>query len=188
MGQVRRGSATTTRAIRVATGRSQATPAQPRGELGSSPGTVAKWRQRGTVEDLKAGPNEPRSTRPSEVEEAMIVASRRHTLLPLDGCLYALQLSILGRTRSSLHRCPQRHGVSRLPGVEEDTPKRQRSKRYPLGFCHVDIAEAQTAERKLYPFGGFDNRGSSRRSGPRTTAFASRRAGKPSGQAIGVFA
>ena len=49
-------------------------------------------------------------------EEAIIVAFRRHTLLPLDDCLYALQATIPHLTRSSLHRCLQRHGISRLAG------------------------------------------------------------------------
>lgn len=43
----------------------------------------------------------------TEAEEAMIVAFRRHTLLPLDDCLYALQSSIPHLTRSALHRCLQ---------------------------------------------------------------------------------
>ena len=54
----------------------------------------------------------------------MVVAFRRHTLLPLDDCLYALQLSIPHLTRSALHRCLQRHGISRLPDVAGD--KRER--------------------------------------------------------------
>lgn len=39
-----------------------------------------------------------------------MVAFRRYTLLPLDDCLYALQPTIPHLTRSSLHRCLQRHG------------------------------------------------------------------------------
>ena len=35
-------------------------------------------------------------------EEAVVVAFRRHTLLPLDDCLYALQPTIPHLTRSSL--------------------------------------------------------------------------------------
>jgi hypothetical protein len=46
-------------------------------------------------------------------EEAVVVAFRRHTLLPLDDCLYALQPTIPHLTRSSLYRCLQRHGISR---------------------------------------------------------------------------
>ena len=156
MGQVRHGSATTTHAVRAAIQRSQASLAQLSRELGINPKTVAKWRKRATVEDMKTGPTEPRSTVLTEAEEAMVVAFRRHTLLPLDDCLYALQPSIPHLTRSALHRCLQRHGISRLPDVDGDKPARQKFKRYPIGFFHIDIAEVQTAEGKLYLFVGID--------------------------------
>lgn len=86
----------------------------------------------------------------------MVVAFRRHTLLPLDDCLYALQPTIPHLTRSSLHRCLQRHGISRLPEMDGDKPKKQRFKRYPIGFFHIDIAELRTAEGKLYLFVAID--------------------------------
>ena len=89
---------------------------------------MAKWRKRATVEDSKTGPTEPRSTVLTEAEEAMIVAFFRHTLLPLDDCLYALQPSVPHLTRSALHRCVRQHGISRLPDVEGDRPKRQKFK------------------------------------------------------------
>ena len=152
MGQIRHGSASTTHAIRAHIQRSQALIAELSRELGINPKTVAKWRKRQSVEDLKTGPKEPRSTVLSEEEEAMVVAFRRHTLLPLDDCLYALQPSIPHLTRSSLHRCLQRHGISRLPDVEGDKPKRQKFKRYPIGYFHIDIAEVRTEEGKLYLF------------------------------------
>ncbi len=116
----------------------------------------AKWRKRETVEDRKTGPKEPRSTVVTEADEAMIVAFRRHTLLTLDDCLYALQPSIRHLTRSALHRCLQRHDISRLPEVEGDKPKRQKFKRYPIGLLHIDIAEVQTAEGKLHLFVAID--------------------------------
>ena len=156
MGQIRHGSATTTHAVRAAIQRSQASLAQLSRELGINPKTVAKWRKRATVEDMKTGPSEPRSTVLTEAEEAMVVAFRRHTLLPLDDCLYALQPTIPHLTRSALHRCLQRHGISRLPDMEGDKPKRSKFKRYPIGFFHIDIAEVQTAEGKLYLFVGID--------------------------------
>ena len=156
MGQIRHGSATTTHAVRAAIQRSQASIAELSRELGINPKTVAKWRKRQTVEDRKTGPKEPRSTVLSAEEEAMIVAFRRHTLLPLDDCLYALQPSIPHLTRSSLHRCLQRHGISRLPDVEGDKPKRQKFKHYPIGFFHIDIAEVRTEEGKLYLFVAID--------------------------------
>ena len=154
MGQVRHGCATTTYAVGDAIQRSQASLAQLSRELGINPKTVAKWPKRATVEDLKTGPREPRSSVLTEAEEAMTF--RRHTLLPLDDCLCALQPSIPQLTRSALHRCLQRHGISRLPDVEGDKPKRQKFKRYPTGFFHIDIAEVQTAEGKLYLFVGID--------------------------------
>jgi len=156
MGPVRHGCATTTHAVRAAIQRSQASTAELSRELGINPKTVAKWRKRQTVEDRKTGPREPRSTVLSAEDEAVIVAFRRHTLLPLDDCLYALQPTIPHLTRSSLHRCLQRHGISRLPDMDGDKPKKQRFKRYPIGFFHIDIAELRTAEGKLYLFVAID--------------------------------
>jgi transposase InsO family protein len=156
MGQVRHGSATTTHAVRAAIQRSQASISELSRELGINPKTVAKWRKRQTVEDQKTGPKEPRSTVLSADEEAMVVAFRRHTLLPLDDCLYALQPSIPHLSRSSLHRCLQRHGISRLPDMGGDKPKRQKFKRYPIGYFHIDIAELRTEEGKLHLFVGID--------------------------------
>lgn len=40
------------------------------------------------------GPKEARSTVLTPEEEAIIVAFRHHTLLPLDDCLYGLQPTI----------------------------------------------------------------------------------------------
>ena len=74
------------------------------------------------------GPKQISSSVLTVEQEAVIVAFRRHTLLPLDDCLYALQATIPGLTRSSLHRCLQRHGISRLPDPEA-TPARKRFNR-----------------------------------------------------------
>ena len=102
------------------------------------------------------GPKDPRSTVLTVDEEAIAVAFRRHTLLPLDDCLYALQATIPNLTRSSLHRCYQRHGISRLPEVEGDKPAKKAFKAYPIGFFHIDIAEVQTAQGKLFLFVAID--------------------------------
>lgn len=73
-------------------------------------------------------------------EEAIIIAFRRHTLLPLDDCLNALQLTIPHLTRSSLHRCLQRHGISRLPDVAGDKPDKKKVKTYPIGYFRRAIS------------------------------------------------
>jgi len=156
MGQVLHGSARTTAAVRRAIQHSQESLRDLAKRYGINQKTVAKWKQRSSTADLPTGPREPRSTVLSLDDEAIIVAFRRHTLLPLDDCLYTLQATIPHLTRSSLHRCLQRHGIGRLPDVEGDKPAKQKFKTYPIGFFHIDIAEVQTAEGKLYLFVAID--------------------------------
>jgi transposase InsO family protein len=156
MGQVLHGSATTTEAIRRAIQHSQESLRALAKRYGINQKTVAKWRKRSSLADLPTGPTKPKSTVLSIEEEAIIVAFRRHTLLPLDDCLYSLQATIPHLTRSSLHRCLQRHGISRLPETEGDKPSKRKFKAYPIGYFHIDIAEVQTAEGKLYLYVAID--------------------------------
>lgn len=116
---------------------------------GVSPSTIQKWRKRTTTADAPMGPKQPRSTVLSPEDEAVVVAFRRHASLPLDDCLYALQPTVPHLTRSSLHRCLERHGISRLPDVGGDKPARKRFKDYPIGYLHIDLAEVSTGEGKL---------------------------------------
>src|SRR6266404_5960542 len=156
MGQILHGSATTTEAVRRAIQHSQASLRTLSRRYGINPKTVAKWKKRGFVADLPTGPKQPKSTVLSVEDEAIVVAFRRHTLLPLDDCLYALQPTIPHLTRSALHRCLQRHGISRLPEVEGDKPGKKKFKAYPIGYFHIDIAEVRTAEGKLYLYVAID--------------------------------
>ena len=162
MGQVLHGSATTTAAVRRAIQHSQESLRALAKRYGVNQKTVAKWKKRTAVADLPTGPREPKSTVLSVEEEAVIVAFRRHTLLPLDDCLYALQPTIPHLTRSSLHRCLQRHGIGRLPDMEGDKPAKKTFKSYPIGFFHIDIAEVQTTEGKLYLYVAIDRTGTVR--------------------------
>jgi transposase InsO family protein len=150
MGQVLHGSATTTEAVRRAIQHSQESLRALAKRYGINQKTVAKWKKRSSVADVPTGPKEAHSTVLSLADEAVVVAFRRHTLLPLDDCLYALQPTIPHLTRSSLHRCLQRHGISRLPDVEGVKAPKTKFKSYPIGYFHIDIAEVQTAEGKLY--------------------------------------
>ena len=119
MGQVLHGCATTTEAVRRAIQHSQESLRALARRHGINQKTVAKWKKRSAAADLPTGPKDPKSTSLSPDDEAIIVAFRQHTLLPLDDCLYALQATIPHLTRSSLHRCLQRHGISRLPDIED---------------------------------------------------------------------
>ena len=104
LGQLLHNCATTTHAVRAAIQRSQASVSELVAQCGINQKTVRKWRARDGVQDMPMEPTRPRSTVLSPEEEAVCVAFRRHTLLPLDDCLYALQDSIPHLTRSGLHR------------------------------------------------------------------------------------
>ena len=156
MGQVLHRGANTTEAVRRAIQHSQESLRALARRHGINPKTVAKWRKRCSVADLPTGPKHPRSTVLTAEQEAIIVAFRKHTLLPLDDCLYALQATIPQLTRSSLHRCLERHGISRLPEVEGGKPKRKKFDSCLIGFFHIDLAEVRTAEGKLYLFVAID--------------------------------
>ena len=105
MGQILHGSATTTEAVRRAIQNSQESLRALSKRYGINQKTVSKWKKRNSTSDLKTGPKAPKSTVLSSEDEAVIVAFRRFTLLPLDDCLYALQPTIPHLIRSSLHRC-----------------------------------------------------------------------------------
>jgi hypothetical protein len=156
MGQFLHRSATTTDAVRRAMELSQESLRVLARRHGINQKTVDKWRRGDSTADLRTGPNVPKSTILSVEDEAIIVAFRKHTLLPLDDCFYALQATIPQLTRSSLHRSLERHGISRLPDVEVDKPRRKKFDTYPIGFFHIDLAEVRTAEGKLYLFVAID--------------------------------
>jgi len=156
MGQMLHGSATTTEAVRRAIQNSQESVRALAARHGINPKTVLKWRKRTSVQDAPMGPKEPSSTVLSPEEETIIIAFRKHTLLPLDDCLYALQATIPRLTRSSLHRCLQRHGISRLPETQGGKPSTKKFKAYPIGYFHIDIAEVRTGDGKLHLFVAID--------------------------------
>ena len=105
MGQVLHGSATTTEAVRRAIQHSQDSLRELAKRHGVNQKTIAKWKRRRSTADLPTGPKDPRSTSLTIEQEAVVVTCWRHTLLPLDNCLYALQGTSPHLTRSSLHRC-----------------------------------------------------------------------------------
>ena len=105
MGQILHRSATTTEAIRRAIQHSQESLRSLSRRHGINPKTVAKWRKRSSTSDHRTGPTVPKFTVLSIEQEAVIIAFRKHTLLPLDDCLYALQATIPQLTRSLEVRC-----------------------------------------------------------------------------------
>src|SRR5215204_6428120 len=114
--------------------------------------TVTKWRARTSTADAPMGPRNPRSTVLTLIEEAMIVEFRRRTLLPLDDVMGCLKDSIPSLTRSSLHRCLERHGISRLPDSQEKASKRGKFTETTIGYVHLDHCELRLADDKLHMF------------------------------------
>jgi len=70
--------------------------------------------------------------------------------------LGSLRDTIPKLTRSSLHRCLERHGISRLPEDPNKTPKRGKFAQTAIGYVHIDISELRLAEGKLNMFLAID--------------------------------
>lgn len=98
MGQILHGSARTTEGdppgARRAIPHSQVSLRVLSKRYGINQKTVAKRKKRTAVKDLLTGPKDAHSTVLGIEDEAIIVAFRKHTLLPLDACLYAVQATI----------------------------------------------------------------------------------------------
>jgi hypothetical protein len=82
-------------------------------------------------------------------------AFRQKTLLPLDDVLGCLRDTIPNLNRSALHRCLQRHGISRPP-KEGASDKRNRFKSYQIGNVHIDSCELRHTDGKLVMFLAID--------------------------------
>lgn len=86
----------------------------------------------------------------------MIVAFRRHTLLPLDDCLYALRPTIPLSDPLVAPSVPAASWDQAAAGDRGRQGAQEEVKSYPIGFFHIDVAEIQTAEGKLYLFVAID--------------------------------
>lgn len=150
------GSARTTPPVRAELQASQASGRALAAQYRLNPKTIAKWRGRTGTADAPMGPRQARSTGLTEAEEAMIVEFRRRTLLPLDDVMECLRETIPTLSRSALHRCVARHGISRLPQGEEKASKRGRFAETKIGFVHIDACELRLAEGKLHMFLAID--------------------------------
>lgn len=124
---------------------------------GLDPKTVAKWKGRASPDEQRRGPKPGRHGKLTAEEEDIIVGFREHTLLPLDDCLYALQAQIPHLSRSSLHRCLQRHGISRLPAeAEGGAGLPAESLLASLGQLHIDHTTIRTADGAHVLFNAID--------------------------------
>ena len=111
--------------------------------FGVSRMTIKKWQARKDVVDRSHCPHTLQTTL-TPLQEDVVVALRTTLLLPLDD-LFTVTREFVATavSRSGLHRCLKRHGVSDLKAlrpVEEGTTLPVKPfKTYDPGFVHVDV-------------------------------------------------
>ena len=150
------GSATTTPTIRKEIQASSRSIRDLAARYAINPKTVAKWKSRTSPDDLPMGPNRPRNRKLTAEEEGTCIGFRIHTLLPLDDCLYALQLMMPHLSRSGLHRLYQRHRISRLADVQGHSKSPKVSENDRIGSFYVNAADIRTGDGKANMFFAFD--------------------------------
>jgi len=125
MGDIQHANAKTTPRIRKEIQESNETITELATRLSLNPKTVTKWKNAERTTYKKSGSTIPKSTVLTEQEEQIVCEFRRVTKFSLDDVFIALKDEIPKMTRSNLHRCLQRHELSRLP-KEEVAKKRRR--------------------------------------------------------------
>jgi len=140
-------NATTTPRIRAYIQKSGASDSALARELGVHPRTVARWKARRDVGDRSTRPHRLATTM-TEWEEALIVELRRSLALPLDDIVEAMRRCINPKlSRSAIHRCLQRHGISaRL--TQKTAPVAAFHTDAPAGFIHIDGKSLPPLDRR----------------------------------------
>ncbi|GIV41221.1 MAG: IS481 family transposase [Vicingaceae bacterium] len=160
MGQILHGTATTTHRIRKEIQASMESIKKLAEKYNINVKTVRKWKNRDFVEDLKCGKKKGQGSVLEGIAEQIVVEVRRKTLLPLDDLLLVLKPVIPELTRSNLHRCLQRHKVSRikdlLPQDEQKQRKTKKFKEYKPGYLHIDTSEIRISKKRYYLFVAID--------------------------------
>jgi len=144
-------NAATTPKVRAYIQASSRSVAELASELGLSETTIRRWRGRRDGLDRSSRPH-TLSTDFSAEEEEIAVELRTRLGLSLDDVLEVMRRCVRAEiSRSALHRCLKRRGVSARP----DNPKEaaQRFAPEPFGYVHVDLKHLPRLEgRPSYVF------------------------------------
>ena len=148
-------NATTTPKTRAYIQRSGKSVAELAAELGVSETTIYRWRDRATVEDRSHRPHNL-MTSLSAIEERAVCELRTSLQLPLDDIVEVMQRCINAKlSRSAIHRCLQRNGISRL--AKPDKPKAGTFETASIGFIHIDLKHLPALQRRVsYAFVAID--------------------------------
>ena len=135
-------NARTTPAIRAQLAASNEPVAVLAKRFNLAPNTVRKWQARTDFNDRSHTAHNLQTTL-SSAQEHIVIYLRKHLLLPLDDLLSVTREFLCPEvSRSGLNRCLRRHGVGNLREMtrsQDNKPKYQRFKDYPIGFVHIDI-------------------------------------------------
>lgn len=139
-------NATTTPRTRAYIQASRASTAELAREFGVHETTIRRWRNRRDVADRATTPH-TLATGFSIEEEEIAVELRTRLQLSLDDILEVVQRCLRPEiSRSALHRCLKRHGVSQPP--REPKPQAQRFDPQPFGYVHIDLKHLTRLEGK----------------------------------------
>jgi transposase len=107
--------------------------------FGVNESTIRRWQGRTSVDDRSSRPH-TLQTNMSVEEEALIVELRTTVRLSLDDIVEVMKRCIdPSLSRSAIHRCLQRHGVSKPLTQTEPTKPHGTFDEYAVGFVHVDL-------------------------------------------------
>jgi transposase-like protein len=148
-------NATTTPRTRAYIQASDRSVAELAAELGVNESTIRRWRGRDSVADRSHTPHRL-SISLSAVEEELVCALRTELGLPLDDITEVMHRCVNARlSRSAIHRCLKRHGISaRRTG---ETPRVGVFEQTSVGFIHIDLKHLPALQRiKSYAYVAID--------------------------------
>lgn len=140
-------NATTTPKMRAYIQASSASVAELARELGVCETTIRRWKGRCDVHDRSARPQRLQ-TRFDAVEEEIAVELRTRLGLSIDDILEVMRRGVRADiSRSALHRCLKRHGVSAKPTGDRhgDAAPFEAT---PFGYVHVDLKHLTRIDRR----------------------------------------
>jgi transposase InsO family protein len=148
-------NAATTPKTRAYIQRSKRPVADLAAELGVSETTIRRWRTRTSVTDRSHTPNNLKISL-SATEETLVGELRTSLQLPLDDIVEVMRRCVNAKlSRSAIHRCLKRHGISRRP--TPDKPRIGIFEHATVGFIHIDLKHLPALERrKSYVFVAID--------------------------------
>ena len=148
-------NATTAPKTRAYIQRSKRPVAELAAELGVSETTIRRWRGHTTVNDRSHTPKRLQTSL-SAMEQALVCELQTELQLPLDDVVEVMRRCINGKlSRSAIHRCLKRHGLSRR--AKPAKPAVGVFEQAAIGFIHIDLKHLPALERhKSYAFVAID--------------------------------